>query len=146
MLNASMFSSAKSDWETPKELFDKLNAEFVFDLDVCATSENAKCSAFFCPDDDGLAQDWGERVCWMNPPYGKAISQWMLKAYQASQAGATVVCLVPARTDTNWWHSFAAKGEVRFLRGRVRFVNAPSTAPFPNAVIVFRPWKVQEVE
>lgn len=89
-------------------------------LDVCATAENTKCQRFFSPIDDGLKQTW-TGTCWMNPPYGRAIGQWMRKAYESAQAGALVVTLVPARTDTEWWHEWASKGEVRFIRGRVRF-------------------------
>lgn len=126
------------DWETPQFLFDGLDAEFGFELDVCATPETAKCKRFFTPADDALSQDWGGATCWMNPPYGRAIGDWMKKAYEASKAGATVVCLVPSRTDTNWWHRYAYRGEVRFLRGRLKFVGAAHGAPFPSAVIVFR--------
>ncbi|HXU02151.1 MAG TPA: DNA N-6-adenine-methyltransferase [Polyangia bacterium] len=133
------FSSARHDWATPPDLFARLDREFGFTLDVCALPENTKCARFFTPDDDGLAQDWGAETCWMNPPYGSDIVRWMRKAFAASLAGATVVCLVPSRTDTGWWHDFAMRAhERRFLRGRVRFVGATSGAPFPSAVVVFR--------
>ncbi len=128
----------KDTWGTPQDLFDALDAEFHFTLDVCALPENAKCERFYSPADDGLAQDW-RGVCWMNPPYGRAIGPWMQKAYQEAARGATVVCLVPSRTDTAWWHDYAMKGEVRFLRGRLRFQGATSSAPFASAIIVFRP-------
>jgi len=78
-------------------------------------------------------------VCWMNPPYGRTIGKWMRKAYESSLTGSTVVCLVPARTDTAWWHDYAIKGEVRFLRGRLKFGGSANSAPFPNAVVIFRP-------
>ena len=97
-MNPALFSSAKEDWETPREFFERLDGEFHFDLDVCAFPHNAKCPAYFTKEDDGLARDWGNRVCWMNPPYGKAIKAWMTKALDASRRGATVVCLVPSRT------------------------------------------------
>lgn len=131
------FSSDRHTWETPHELFARLNAEFHFTLDVCALPHNAKCALFFSPDDNGLAQRW-TGVCWMNPPYGAEIGRWMQKAYEESRLGATVVCLVPARTDTEWWHEYARCGEVRFLRGRVKFVGAESSAPFPSALVIFR--------
>ena len=132
------FRSDSSDWETPQELFDKLNAEFgPFTLDVCATKANAKCPTFFTPEQDGLSQPWSG-TCWMNPPYGRSIAKWMSKAYLASLHGATVVCLVPARTDTAWWHDFAMKGSVRFLRGRLRFSGHKNSAPFPSAIVVFK--------
>ncbi|BEV15112.1 DNA N-6-adenine-methyltransferase [Herbaspirillum sp. DW155] len=134
------FSSATPEWYTPQEVFDSLNSEFSFTLDPCSTHENAKCARHFTKDDDGLAQSWhGERV-FMNPPYGREIADWMRKAYEAScHYGALAVCLVPARTDTSWWHEYAMKGEVRFLRGRLKFGGAKTNAPFPSAVVVFRP-------
>jgi phage N-6-adenine-methyltransferase len=132
------FSSKRDDWETPQDLFDELDAEFHFTLDVCATPRNAKCDRYFTPDDDGLAQRW-EGVCWCNPPYGREIGRWMRKAFESAQQGATVVCLVPARTDTKWWHEYAKKGERRELKGRIKFVGAKHPAPFPSVVVVFRP-------
>lgn len=134
------WSSAKIEWPTPQDLFDRLNAEFSFTLDVCATSENAKCVRFFTAIADGLAQNW-TGVAWMNPPYGRAIGLWMKKASEAARAGATVVCLVPARTDTAWWHDFAVGHEIRFLRDRVKF-NGVKDAPFPSAIVVMRAVKV----
>jgi phage N-6-adenine-methyltransferase len=139
----------KFDWETPHDFFAKMDAEFGFTLDVCATAENAKCARYFTPEDDGLAQSWGSETCWMNPPYGSAIARWMAKAVRESQRGATVVCLVPSRTDTGWWHDHATRGEIRFIRGRLRFLtggvelthatrSGPAPAPFPCAVVVFR--------
>jgi phage N-6-adenine-methyltransferase len=133
------FSSETCEWSTPQWLFDALAREFAFTLDPCATRENAKCPRFFTREDDGLVQDWGDEVVFMNPPYGAAIGRWMRKAYESSRAGATVVCLVPARTDTAWWHLYAMKGEVRLLRGRLKFGNAQNSAPFPSAIVIFRP-------
>ena len=141
LMNPALFSSAKEDWETPREFFERLDGEFHFDLDVCAFPHNAKCLAYFTKEDDGLARDWGKHTCWMNPPYGKDIKAWMTKALDASRRGATVVCLVPSRTDTAWWHDTVIAGgaEVRFVRGRLRFVGAEHPAPFPSAVVIFRP-------
>lgn len=133
------FSSKTDQWATPQDFFDKLNLEFQFELDVCADSQNKKCDRFFTENDDGLSKDWSGQVCWMNPPYGKHIKLWMKKAYESSKFGSTVVCLVPARTDTAWWHDYAAKGEVRFVRGRLKFGGSKNCAPFPSAVVVFRP-------
>ncbi len=130
------FSSKTDLWETPQSFFDQLNAEFKFDCDVCALPENAKCEHYFTPEQDGLMQDW-VGVCYMNPPYGKMIGKWMHKAYESSLQGATVVCLVPARTDTSWWHEYALKGEIRFLRGRLKFGKSSNSAPFPSAVVIF---------
>ena len=135
-MNSVHFSSATDLWSTPQDFFDKLNAKHAFTLDVCATPDNAKCEKFFTKDDDGLAQDW-YGTCWMNPPYGRTIGQWVQKAHKSSQSGATVVCLLPARTDTAWWHDFAARGRVEFIRGRLKFGNAKNSAPFPSALVVF---------
>ena len=132
------FSSATDMWSTPQEFFDQLDSEFGFTLDVCSTHENAKCDQHFTESEDGLSQVW-DGVCWMNPPYGRTIGKWMRKAYESSLTGATVVCLVPARTDTAWWHDYAIRGEVRFLRGRLKFGGSINSAPFPSAVVIFRP-------
>lgn len=131
------FSSATDLHSTPQDFFDKLNAEFGFTLDVCATPENAKCDRYFTKVDNGLRQNW-HGIVWMNPPYGREIRQWVQKAHDAAQAGAVVVCLVPARTDTYWWHDYIIKHEVRFVKGRLKFGNAKNSAPFPSAVVVMR--------
>lgn len=131
------FSSATDVWATPQEFFDKYDAIYGFTLDVCANEENAKCEQYFTVDDDGLAQQWTGRA-WMNPPYGRTIKDWMRKAYESSLAGCTVVCLVPARTDTAWWHEYAIKGEIEFIRGRLKFGGHKNSAPFPSAVVVFK--------
>ena len=130
------FSSATDLWSTPQDFFDKQNAIYGFTLDVCATAANAKCARYFTEADDGLAQPW-QGVCWMNPPYGRAIGLWMRKAHESHLTGATVVCLVPSRTDTRWWHDYAMKGQIEFIRGRLKFGNAKNSAPFPSALVVF---------
>lgn len=134
------FSSATDLWSTPKDFYDKLNEVHHFTLDVCATKENAKCDRYYTKAEDGLSQPWAG-VCWMNPPYGREIKAWMQKAYESSLRGAKVVCLVPSRTDTAWWHDYAIRGEVTFLRGRLKFGDATNSAPFPSAVIIFNPVK-----
>jgi len=126
------------EWATPQAFFDHLHAEFGSTLDVAAQHGNAKCARYFTPVENGLAQRW-EGVCWLNPPYGKTIGDWIRKAYESSQSGATVVCLVPARTDTRWWHQYASQGEIRFVPRRLTFGGAANPAPFPNAVVIFRP-------
>lgn len=138
-----MFSSATDLCETPQSFFDNLNHEFPFDLDVCAIPENAKCAEYFTPECDGLSCKW-EGICWMNPPYGRAIGKWIRKAYESSTEGATVVCLLPARTDTAWWHDYCTKGEIRFIRGRLKFGGLSNSAPFPSAVVIFRPYRAKE--
>jgi len=137
MVNAGLFSSASGEWETPQDLFDELDTEFVFTLDVCATHQNAKCQQYFTRNDNALLQDW-QGICWMNPPYGRQIGKWLQKAYESAQAGATVVCLIPSRTDTRWWHDYVMQGEIRFIKGRLRFSGAQNSAPFPSAIVVFR--------
>lgn len=137
-VNKAMFSSNTDEWNTPQDLFDTLNKEFHFDVDVCATEENAKCKHYFDKQTNGLSQVWTGGV-WMNPPYGRNIKKWVQKAYESSKHGATVVCLLPARTDTSWWHDYCMKGEIRFIRGRLKFSNAIHPAPFPSAVVIFRP-------
>ena len=136
------YSSERPDWETPQDLFDLLDQEFGFTLDVCALPQTAKCASYFTPDDDGLAQDWTRHVCWMNPPYGDEIPDWVSKAYEQAQKGAMVVCLVPARVDTGWWWDNCIHGEIRFLKGRLKFKQEGcevTSAPFPSAVVVFSP-------
>jgi len=148
MNTAVMFSSKTSEWETPQHLFDQLHAEFGFDLDVCATPANAKCPVYLTKEQDGLKQPWRElaRVAWMNPPYGRKIGHWVRKAYEESAAGCTVACLLPARTDTRWFHSYIWDAmthkprtgvEVRLLPGRLKFGGAKAGAPFPSMIVVF---------
>jgi phage N-6-adenine-methyltransferase len=130
------FSSASDDWATPSDFYAELNKQYDFDLDVCASAENAKCQRYFTREVDGLAQEW-HGVCWMNPPYGRTIGAWMAKAVESWRAGATVVCLVPARTDTAWWHDYAMQGKITFIRGRLKFGGHKNAAPFPSALVVF---------
>ncbi len=139
-----MFSQQTDVWGTPQWLFDALDKEFGFTLDPCSDGTNAKCERFFSIHDSGLLKDWGTDTVFMNPPYSQC-EEWMRKAYGAAQEGATVVCLVPARTDTEWWHRYAMKGEIRLLKGRLKFGDATNGAPFPSAVIVFRPRTFQLV-
>jgi phage N-6-adenine-methyltransferase len=136
MINKGLFSSKSDMWETPQWLYDELNMEFWFGLDVCATPENAKCEEYFTPEADGLSMEW-RGMCWMNPPYGREIGKWVKKAYESSLEGATVVCLLPARTDTKWFHDYCSKGEVHFIEGRLKFGDSENSAPFPSMIVVF---------
>lgn len=133
-------SSENMKWATPREWFDYLDLEFGFTLDPCCEHETAKCKKHYTPAEDGLAQSWRDERVFMNPPYGTEIGHWMKKAYEEARGnGALVVCFVPARVDTNWWHNYAAKAtEVRFPKGRVKFAGATASAPFPVAVVIFR--------
>ena len=154
--NDGRWHSRGSDWSTPQDLYDKLDTEFHFTLDVCASDWNAKCERYFVEEikdfsklssskaygENGLVLDWGKNVCWMNPPYGKVLNDWMKKAYEESQKGAVVVCLVPSATDTAWWHDYAMKGEIRYLRGRPRFQTKEGTWQqtfSPSVIVVFKP-------
>nr|DAP15370.1 MAG TPA: DNA N-6-adenine-methyltransferase [Caudoviricetes sp.] len=130
-----MFSSKTGVWETPEYLFKALDAEFRFSLDVCATKENAKCKNYFTPEQDGLKQRW-IGTCWCNPPYGRGVGNWVKKA---AECGATVVMLLPARTDTQWFHEYIyGHAEIRFIKGRLKFGNAQNNAPFPSMIVIFR--------
>lgn len=134
-----MFSSKTDLWETPQEFFDRLNEEFHFTLDVCALPENAKCEKYYTPEMNGLHQIW-EGVCWCNPPYGREIGNWVFKALASRNlSDATVVMLLPARTDTKWFHDYILdKAEIRFIRGRLKFGGCKNSAPFPSMVVIFR--------
>lgn len=142
MMNPVLFSSNSEEWETPQALFDALDQEFHFGLDVCATDQNRKCDNFFDKKINGLEQNWGGYgTIWCNPPYGSQIAAWCKKASEAAQAGHTTVMLIPSRTDTRWFHEYIYKKpnvEVRFIKGRLRFGNAQNPAPFPNMIVIFR--------
>lgn len=129
-------------WVTPLALFERLNEEFRFDWDVCATADNAKCYSFFSPEDDGLDQNWDRMTCWMNPPYGRGIGAWMQKAYESSQAGATVVALIPSRTNPPWFHDWVLNkaAEIRIIRSKVPFVGPKKGVPFWGSLLaIYRP-------
>jgi phage N-6-adenine-methyltransferase len=140
-LNGGMFSSKNTEWETPQILFDLLDAEFCFTLDATATPENAKVETFYTREDDALGQPW-TGVVWCNPPYGRLIGAFVAKGHmESTKRRSVVVMLVPARTDTFWWHEHVMKAaEIRFIRGRLTFVGAPNPAPFPSAIVVFKPY------
>ncbi len=133
------FRSQVSTWSTPQDFFDKLNAEFKFTLDPCASHDDAKCYKYYTEEDDGLTQDWGGERVFMNPPYGRDIKKWIKKAYDESQKpGTTVVCLLPSRTDTKYWHEYVMKAwEIRLVKGRLKFGDSKNAAPFPSAIVVF---------
>ncbi|GED18212.1 DNA N-6-adenine-methyltransferase [Aneurinibacillus migulanus] len=138
MNTAVMFSSATDEWATPQDFFDQLNQEFHFTLDPCATHESAKCARYFTEEDNGLAQDWTGEIVFMNPPYGRVLGQWVKKAFEESIKGATVVCLLPARTDTRWFHDYIYhRAEIRFVKGRLKFGDSKNSAPFPSMVVIF---------
>jgi site-specific DNA-methyltransferase (adenine-specific) len=143
--NDGRWHSRGSNWATPRELFDELNKEFHFTLDPAASEWNAKCKKYYTEKDDGLMQDWTKDVVFLNPPYGKVLNNWMKKAYESALGGATVVCLVPSATDTKWWHNYVSSGEVRFLRGRPRFLTKEGNWQqtfSPSVIVIFDPRKM----
>lgn len=139
MMTKGMYTSNSEEWGTPQELFNRLNKEFNFTIDICASKENTKCPKYYTKEEDALKQEWGG-VIWMNPPYGRQIGNWVKKAKEIARQGkATVVCLLPARTDTAWWHDYAMKAdEIRFIKGRLKFGDGKGSAPFPSAIVIFK--------
>ena len=149
--NSAVFSRKSDEWETPQWLFDQLNEEFCFHCDAAATEENTKCPLYMGePYADALKQpvwcgyapgedaDYTVNRFWLNPPYSK-IKEFMKKAYEESLNGAIVVCLIPSRTDTRYWHDYVMKAhEIRFIVGRLKFGGAKNGAPFPSCVVIFR--------
>lgn len=136
----TMFSSKTDLWSTPQDLFDELDNEFHFTLDVCADEHNHKCGNYYTKEQDGLSQAWIGTV-WCNPPYGRGIGQWVRRALFASVAGNTVVMLLPARTDTKWFHDYIYKRdnvEIRFIKGRLKFGGSKNSAPFPSMIVIFK--------
>lgn len=139
-LTKGMFTSRTEEWATPQYVFDWLDKQFHFTLDVCATDSNSKCDNYITKEENGLTTDWGAEICFMNPPYGREIYKWMHKAMESAKKGATVICLVPARTDTKWFHETAMNAdEIWFIKGRLKFGNGKQSAPFPSCIIIFKP-------
>jgi len=133
-----LFSSATNEWSTPQKFYEQLDEEYHFTLDPCCTTETAKCETFFTKEDDGLSRSWEGHTVFMNPPYGREIKDWIKKAYREScKPNTTVVCLIPARTDTKYWHRYCMEAaEIRLIKGRLKF-GGKGPAPFPSAVVVF---------
>jgi site-specific DNA-methyltransferase (adenine-specific) len=146
----TMFSSQSAEWETPQDFFDRLNQTHNFTLDPCSTLANTKCPTHYVKAQDGLSQDWGGHKVFVNPPYGREMKRWVKKSFEESQKpNTTVVMLIPARTDTQYWHDYCMKADIiYFVKGRLHFKNKAaadytgktktSPAPFPSAVIVFK--------
>lgn len=135
MITKGMFTSTTDNWSTPQDFFDKLNAMFDFELDVCASVNNAKCKRFFTKEDNGLIQEWSNRN-WMNPPYGREISAWVQKADSEAHKGKLTVALLPARTDTRWFQNYCKNWHCQFIAGRLKFGRG-KRAPFPSVVVYF---------
>lgn len=140
MFNKALWSSSSGSWSTPWDFFHMVDHEFNFDLDVAADYMNAKCDKYFDQDQDGLSQDWSGHVCWCNPPYGRQLSRWVKKAYESTRnPGTVVVMLIPARTDTSYFHDYILPfAEIRFIRGRLYFGGSKCPAPFGSMLVIFR--------
>jgi site-specific DNA-methyltransferase (adenine-specific) len=139
MITKGLMSSNTDEWATPKAFFEELDKEFHFTLDPCATKENHKCSTYFTKEQDGLKQEWGGYNVYCNCPYGREIGKWVEKAYEENKKGTLVVMLLPARTDTRWFHNYIYKQhEIRFIKGRLKFNDGKNSAPFPSMVVVMK--------
>lgn len=139
MITSGMMSSNTPEWATPQSFFDALNREFSFTLDPCSTHENAKCEKHYTKEDDGLTKSWEGESVFCNPPYGRELPKWVKKCYEESQKGALVVMLIPARTDTGWFHDYIyGKAEIRFIKGRLRFGGSNQNAPFPSMIVIWQ--------
>lgn len=137
MINKALFTSNSEDWETPQDLFDELNKEFNFRFDVCASKQNTKCGLYLTKEDDALKVNWSLGWKWMNPPYGRGIGEWIKKASEERK----VVALIPARTDTKYFHDYIYKKkhtEIRFIKGRLKFSGSKNSAPFPSMLVIFK--------
>lgn len=141
MINKGLMTSKTDEWATPIKFYEELDKEFHFDLDPCATHENHKCKRYFTKEEDGLKQSWRYRRVFMNPPYGREIGKWVEKAYSESLINNTfIVALLPARTDTKWFHQWIYKKgntEIRFIKGRLKFNDGKQSAPFPSMLVIF---------
>jgi len=145
MVNEGLMSSEKNYWETPQDFFEDLNKNYDFSFDLAASKDNAKCDNFFCEEDDSLTKDWHELKgnLFLNPPYGRELKKWVKKAYEESlkKTDGCIVLLIPARTDTSYWHDFIfGKAQIKFLRGRLKFElngEAKDSAPFPSAIVIY---------
>ena len=139
MNTKTLFSSATDNWATPQWFFDKLNEKYKFDLDPCADDFNNKCPNYYTKAQNGLNQEWGGRV-FCNPPYGRAIKDWVKKCYDSRNSCEVIVLLIPARTDTEYFHEYIyGKAEIVFIRGRLKFGNATNSAPFPSMLVTYKP-------
>lgn len=140
MINKSLFSSNTNEWATPIKFFEELNKEFNFTLDPCANSQNHKCKKFYTIEDNGLIQDWKGEVVFCNPPYGKELPLWVKKCYEEHKKNnITVVMLIPARTDTRYFHDYIYnQSEIRFVKGRLKFNDCKQSAPFPSMVVIYK--------
>ncbi|MBO7715935.1 MAG: hypothetical protein J6S85_20390 [Methanobrevibacter sp.] len=139
MITIGMFTSKSQEWATPQKFFDKLNSEFHFTLDPCCNNENKKCDKFYTKEQDGLSRSWSGEVVFCNPPYGRELPKWVRKCYEENIINnITIVMLIPARTDTNYFHTYIYKrAEIRFIKGRLKFNDGKKPAPFPSMLVIY---------
>lgn len=138
MITSGMMSSKTPEWATPQAFFDMLDKEFHFTLDPCSTHENAKCAEHYTKEDDGLSKSWGGHIVFCNPPYGRELPKWVKKSNEESRH-ADIVMLIPARTDTRWFHEYIyGQAEIRFIKGRLKFGGATTSAPFPSMLVIYK--------
>jgi len=133
--NTHWFSSESNEWDTPQEFFDRLDKHFNFTLDPATNGFNSKCPKYYTEEEDGLKQSWAGETVFMNPPYGRDIKKWVEKAKtEAKQENTTVVALIPARTDTQYWHEhiFHEAKQIIFVKGRLKFGGKKNSAPLPK--------------
>lgn len=137
MNTKGLFMSQRDNWETPQALFDELDSKYHFNLDPCADDTNHKCDLYFTEEDNGLAKNWGGYRAFVNPPYGRKIGAWIEKCYlESKKPNTTVVALLPARTDTKWFHNWIyGKAEIEFIKGRLKFGGCKNPAPFPSMIV-----------
>ena len=139
MITKGLMSSNTDEWATPKLFFQELDNKYHFTLDPCATKENHKCDKYYTKEDNGLEKSWGGEIVYVNPPYGREISKWVEKAYMENKKGAFIVMLLPARTDTRWFHNYIyKKHEIEFIKGRIKFNDGKQAAPFPSMLVIMR--------
>ena len=136
-----LFSRKSDEWSTPQNIFDKLNAKYNFTLDPASDGVNNKCAKHYTPQTNGLAQSWSGENVFINPPYSKTYD-WVAKAFhEVANGNTTVVMLLPARTDTRWFHEFCLDPilvkSITFIKGRLKFGNQKNPAPFPSMIVEF---------
>lgn len=137
-MNNVVFSHKSDIWNTPRDLFEKLNDEFKFTLDPCCNNDNKLCDKYYTEEDDGLLQSWDNEIVYCNPPYSN-IKEWVRKAYCEWDKNTTIVLLLPSRTDTIWFHKYIYNiAEIRFIKGRLKFSNSKNSAPFPSMLVIYR--------
>lgn len=144
-MEKALFTSNSDEWETPSELYTRLNKKFGFTLDPCSTKENHLCDKYYTKEENGLCKSWKGEIVFVNPPYSE-IKQWVEKCYKEYETnGTTVVMLIPSRTDTRYFHNYIYhKAEIEFIKGRLHFSNSKNSAPFPSMIVIYQQMEEKE--